>query len=128
MIFSARAYNRRIPALRHHATAHGARESENDMNAASYSAWMKAGFDMWMLTAEASTVIALRLARIAAGGSAGAAEAELMVTEKVRALIELQTRFLTGGLGTTALSGTQATLKHYRGKVAANDRRLRRIR
>ncbi len=89
-----------------------------------YSAWMKAGFDMWMLGAEASTVMALRMTRIAAGGSTGAAEAELMVREKVRAAIELQTRLMIGGLGATALSGTQGTLKHYRRKVSANNRRL----
>ncbi|WP_267350587.1 hypothetical protein [Sphingomonas sp. GM_Shp_2] len=89
-----------------------------------YGAWMKAGFDMWMLGAEASTVMALRMTRIAVGGSAGAEEAELMVTEKVRAAIELQTRLMNGGLGATALSGTQATLKYYRRKVAANNRRL----
>jgi len=91
-----------------------------------YAAWMKVGFDAWMFGAEAGTVMALRTARIAAGGSAGATEAELMVTEKVRAAMELQVRFLTGGLGTTPLSGTQATLKHYQRKVAANSKRLSR--
>lgn len=89
-----------------------------------YGAWMKAGMDMWMLGAEAGTVMALRMARIAAGGSAGTAEVELMVTEKVRAAIELQTRLLTGALGVTPLGATQGTLKHYRRKVAANNRRL----
>ncbi len=89
-----------------------------------YGAWMKAGMDMWMLGAEAGTVMALRMTRIATGGSAGAAEAELMVTEKVRAAIELQTRLMTGALGVTPLGATQGTLKHYRRKVAANNRRL----
>ncbi len=89
-----------------------------------YGAWMKAGMDMWMLGAEAGTVIALRMARIAAGGAAGAAEAEMMVTEKVRAAIELQTRLMTGALGVTPLGATQGTLKHYQRKVAANNKRL----
>ena len=95
------------------------------MSGKGYGAWLTAGFDMWMLGAEAASVMALRTARIAAGGTAGAAEAELMVTEKVRAAIELQTRLMTGALGTTPLRATQGTLKHYRRKVAANKRRLR---
>lgn len=79
-----------------------------------------------MLGAEAGTVITLRMARIAAGGAAGAAEADLMVSEKVRAAIELQTRFMTGAMGVTLLGATQGTLKHYRRKVAANNKRLSR--
>jgi len=94
------------------------------MSGKAYGGWLTAGFDMWMLGAEAASVMALRTARIAAGGSVGAAEAELMVTEKVRAAIELQTRLMTGALGTTPLRATQGTLKHYRRKVAANKRRL----
>lgn len=93
-----------------------------------YGDWIKAGMDMWMLGAEAGTVMALRTARIAAGGSAGAAEAELMMTEKVRAAIKLQTRLMTGALGVTPLGATQGTLKHYRRKVSANNRRLSRPR
>ena len=95
------------------------------MSGRAYGGWLTAGFDMWMLGAEAASVMALRTARIAAGGAAGAAEAELMVTEKVRAAIELQTRFMTGTLGMTPLGATQGTLKHYRRKVATNKRRLR---
>ena len=94
------------------------------MNGKAYAGWLTAGFDLWMLGAEAASVMALRTARIAAGGTAGAAEAELMVTEKVRAAIELQTRLMTGALGTTPLGATKASVKHYRRKVAANRRRL----
>lgn len=94
------------------------------IDAKAYGAWIKAGMDMWVLGTEAGTVMALRMARIATGGSAGAAEAELMVTEKVHAAIELQTRLMTGALGVTPLGATQGTLKHYRRKVAANKRRL----
>lgn len=94
------------------------------MDGKAYGAWMKAGMDMWMLGAEAGSVMALRVARIATGGSAGAAEAELMVTEKVRAAIEVQTRLMTGALGVTLLEATQGTLKHYRRRVAANNKRL----
>ena len=94
------------------------------MSSRTYAAWMSAGFDMWMLGAEAGAVMTLRMARIAAGGAAGAREAELMVREKVDAALELQTSLMTGRLGTTPLSGTQGALKHYRHKVAANNRRL----
>jgi hypothetical protein len=41
-------------------------------------------------------------------------------------MIELQTKMMTGALGTTPLSNTRGALKHYRQKVAANDKRLRR--
>ena len=51
-----------------------------------------------------------------------------MVTEKVCAAIELQTRLMTGALGVTPLGATQGTLKHYRRKVSANNRRLSRPR
>lgn len=91
-----------------------------------YAAWMKSGFDFWMLGAEAGTVMMLRTARIAAGGSTGAAEAELMVTEEIRAALELQTRLITGALDISALGTTQGTLKHSRDKVTANNKRLSR--
>lgn len=96
------------------------------MNHKGWLAWSSAGVEWWMLGLEASTVIGLRLARIAAGGSLAARETELMVTEKVRAAMELQWGMMTGAYGNTALSRTQGTLKHYRGKVSANSRRLNR--
>ncbi|MDV5824531.1 MULTISPECIES: hypothetical protein [Sphingobium] len=92
----------------------------------SYNAWMRTGFDFWMLGAEAGTVITMRLAKLAVGGADASVEAELMMSEKVRAMIELQTKMMTGALGTTPLSNTRGALKHYRQKVAANDKRLRR--
>jgi hypothetical protein len=92
----------------------------------SYNAWMRTGFDFWMLGAEAGTVITMRLAKLAVGGADASVEAELMMSEKVRAMIELQTKMMTGALGTTPLSNTRGALKHYRQKVAANHKRLRR--
>lgn len=91
-----------------------------------YGAWIKAGVDLWMLGVEAGTVMTLRMARIAAGGSAGAAETDLMVPEKVRAAIDLQTRLMTGALGFTPLGVVQGSVTHYRRKVAANRKRLGR--
>lgn len=85
-----------------------------------YDAWLRAGMDAWSLGLEASTVVALRTARLAAGGAEAAREAELMVAEKIRAAAELQLALV----GATPLGGTQKALRHYRGKVAANRRRL----
>ena len=96
------------------------------MYATACNAWFRAGIDAWSLGAESSVVAALRLTRIAAGGRGAAAESRLMVSEKVAAVVELQTRAMTGQLGTTPLAGTQKTLDLYRGKVAANRRRLTR--
>ena len=87
-----------------------------------YGAWLRAGMDAWTLGLEASAVVALRTAKLAAGGGEAAREAELMVAEKVRAAVELQAALL----GATPLGGTQLALRHYRGKVAANRRRLSR--
>ena len=96
------------------------------MYATAYNAWFRAGVDAWSLGAESSVVAGLRLARIAMGGRGAERESRLMVTEKMQAAFELQMRAMTGQLGTTALSGTQRTLDMYRGKVAANRRRLTR--
>jgi len=62
--------------------------------------------------------------KIAAGGPAGTKEAERMVSEKIEAGLDLQTKAFTGGLGYTPESATNRTLAHYRRKVRANRRRL----
>jgi hypothetical protein len=86
--------------------------------------WVGLGMSAWALSLEASTVIGLRTLKIAAGGEAGAAEADLMVREKVDAAAELQMLALAGGLGFTAPGAASKTLAHYRRKVSANRRRL----
>ena len=86
--------------------------------------WSRIGFNAWSLGVEATSVIALRLLRIAAGGPAGEAEARLMVDEKIKAGLDLQTMALTGGLGLTPHGAATKTLAHYRRKVRANRRRL----
>lgn len=96
------------------------------MSAPRVDGWFRAGLDAWLLGAESSAVIALRLARLAAGGSASVREATLMVTEKIEAGLELQASLVGGALGLTPLSGTQKTVRHYRRKVAANRKRLTR--
>jgi hypothetical protein len=86
--------------------------------------WFRVGLHAWLLTAEASLVVALRTMRIAAGGAAAQAEARRMISEKIEAAAALQRLALSGGLGLTARSGTSRTLAHYRRKVRANRRRL----
>ncbi|MEH3121590.1 MAG: hypothetical protein PGN16_06350 [Sphingomonas phyllosphaerae] len=91
-------------------------------------AWLGLYLDCWRLGSEAATVMTLRMQRIAGGGLMGAAEAELMVAEKVSAAMELQRKLMTGALGSTPLSGSQGIVRHYQRKVADNHRRLSRAR
>jgi hypothetical protein len=86
--------------------------------------WLRASLAAWALGIEASTVIMLRTMKIAAGGPAGEMEAQRMVSEKIEAGLDLQTKALTGGLGYTPASAANQTLAHYRRKVRANRRRL----
>ena len=86
--------------------------------------WIGIGFDAWSLGVDALSVIGLRTLKIAMGGPAGDAESRLMVDEKVRAAIDLQTKLFTGKLGSTAADATKQTLRHYSGKVRANRKRL----
>jgi hypothetical protein len=86
--------------------------------------WIRAGFAAWSLSIEASTVIALRTMKIAAGGAAAEREVRQMIDEKIEAGLDLQTKAMTGGLGFTPESATNKTLSHYRRKVRANRRRL----
>ncbi len=90
----------------------------------SHNPWLRLGMDAWSLGMEASSVIALRTLKMAAGGPSATAEGERMVSEKVRAGLELQTLAMTGGLGFTPHAAAAKTLVHYRRKVRANQRRL----
>ncbi|QEH80430.1 hypothetical protein EIK56_20815 [Sphingomonas sp. C8-2] len=90
------------------------------------SDWMSLAFDGWRLGAEASAVIAMRLAKLAAGDAAAMVEAQRMIAEKVEAAIALQSDALAGRLGTTPARRAKATIGHYRRAVAKNRKRLRR--
>lgn len=81
---------------------------------------------MMTLGAEASGVMALRMMRLGAGGSRAAAEAELMVAEKVRAAAELQARAWVSAVTGSAPVSPSVAIAHYRRKVRANRRRLSR--
>jgi hypothetical protein len=73
---------------------------------------------------EASSVIALRSWKLAAGGAAAETEAKRMVAEKIKAGLALQAMAVTGGLGLSAPGAVKKTVAHYRRKVRANRRRL----
>ena len=88
--------------------------------------WIAIAASSAALSYESAAVISLRLAQAGSGSSKAAAEAWRMYSEKVVALLELQTLFLTGALGLTPEHAAKRTLRHYRGKVAANRRRLLR--
>lgn len=86
--------------------------------------WTSLAFDSWALTLEASTVIGLRLAKLARMDAAAMDEAQLMVAEKVEAVSQLQLRALTGALGGSHDKAARATIAHYRKAVRKNRRRL----
>jgi hypothetical protein len=86
--------------------------------------WFGFGMNAWSLGIDASSVIALRTLKIAAGGAAAEVEACRMVSEKIETVLALQALALTGGLGLTASSVATKMLTHYRRKVHVNRRRL----
>ena len=86
--------------------------------------WFRFGVNAWSLGTDASSVIALRTLKIAAGGVAAEVEACRMVSEKIETGLALQALALTGGLGLTASSAATKMLRQYRRKVRANRRRL----
>ena len=88
--------------------------------------WFRVGVNAWSLGMGASSVIALRTLKIAAGGVAAEVEARRMVSEKIEASLALQALALTGGLGQTSYSAPKKIVAHYRRKVRANRRRLAR--
>ena len=75
-------------------------------------------FSTMSLIIEAGEVIATRLSKISLGGSDGAAESLLMVTEKISAAFETATILAGGG-------NASHVVDNYRKHVAANALRLR---
>jgi hypothetical protein len=83
-----------------------------------FGPWIRLATETTLLAAEAQSVIAMRLTQIAVGRGS-AAEAQLMVTEKMLALAEAATTVVAGGTAHAVVNG-------YRRKVRANAKRLRR--
>ena len=78
--------------------------------------WTKLTLDTALLAIEAQTVIGMRLSQIAMGRGT-TAETQLMVTEKMLALVE--------AAGTVAMGGSaHKVVRGYRKRVRANVRRL----
>jgi hypothetical protein len=69
------------------------------------------------LAAEASEVIALRMMKLMRGGRSARREANLMVSEKIRATIEATASFAAGASG-------DEIVHRYRQPVAKNAKRL----
>ena len=82
-----------------------------------FGAWWKLGMDTTMLVLESQAVIGLRMAKLAAGGTAAQAEVQRMVGEKIEAAGEAAMLIATGG-------STQRVVSGYRRKVRANRQRL----
>lgn len=85
---------------------------------------MKSHKNLWLqafaLALESNRVIALRLATLAAGGAPARAEASRMLSEKISE---------GWGAGLTLMTGGSSgkVIAQYRKRVAANSRRLGRI-
>ena len=71
-----------------------------------------------LLAFEAADVMGLRMVKLACGGAAARDEAQLMVSEKIGAVVEAWTSLMHGG---TPMS----MIERYRELVAANANRLR---
>ena len=87
--------------------------------------WLRLSLDALRLVTEANTVVALRMMKIAGGGASAAAEAQLMVSEKIQAALEVQGQLAVGAMtGAVAYVGPSKAIALYRRKVRANRRRL----
>ena len=82
------------------------------------------GLDAWLLGAEAASVMAMRGARLALGGTAAQTEAERMVSEKAAAACGLGVALATGALGSRPETIAARTIEHYGKRVRANRKRL----
>lgn len=87
--------------------------------------WIRLNFQLWALSMEAAMVVALRLQRIAWGGYPAQREISRMLAEKVVAAQAVNALMLQKGPGLTTAKMSKA-VRHYRGKVKANKRRLTR--
>lgn len=86
--------------------------------------WANMAFQSAMLAIEAQQVIALRLSKIALGGPDMRRETELMVSEKVAAMVEGSQIIMAAAIaGDTGLAHDKV-IKLYRSKVRANRKRL----
>ena len=93
------------------------------MKTAQLADWSGMWLDTLSLTMDATVVVGLRIGKIARGGPAGCDEARLMVSEKLRAALEMQAK-LGSDLTSSPLRRGQDVLGHYGQIVHANRIRL----
>lgn len=86
--------------------------------------WLDVAADCWLLGAESSLVVPLRLARLARGGGGALAEARLMVSEKIEAHGALLRDLARGRHGPGAAGVAGGVVTHYLKRVRANRKRL----
>jgi hypothetical protein len=79
--------------------------------------WFSLMMETATLAVEAQQVMALRIAKLAAGGPAAQTEAAMMMSEKVVAYAEASTMLALG-------KSPQTVMRRYRTRVRANSRRL----
>jgi len=91
-----------------------------------HTQWLGIGFDAWLTTLEAMSVIWLRSWALALGGPAADREARRMVDEKLAANAAFGWLLMTGGAGRSPEAAARKALRHYGGRVRANQRRLTR--
>jgi hypothetical protein len=88
--------------------------------------WATMAMQSTMLAIESQQVIALRLAKMAAGEADSQREAELMVSEKVQAMVDSGHMMFKAALGGQPDMGAGKVIEHYRTTVRANRKRLSR--
>jgi hypothetical protein len=86
--------------------------------------WLHLATQSAKLAIEAQQVIALRLAKLAAGGPRAAHEASTMVSEKLAALARAQSMMVRAAGSGRAGQGAKSVMAMYLRKVRANRRRL----
>jgi hypothetical protein len=87
--------------------------------------FLKPWLDAMRFGFEVQSVIALRLMKIAAGGSESDAEVTRMVTEKVKALAEAQTAGAVAlARGKSVKAASKRAMSPIKRRVRANHRRL----
>ncbi len=85
--------------------------------------WADMAFQGTMLAIEAQQVIALRLSKIAMGGPDVQRETELMMSEKVAAMVESGQMMMAAAFSGDT-TGSDRVVRLYRRKVRANRKRL----
>ncbi len=75
---------------------------------------------LMLLALEANGVIALRMMKLMRGGRNARREAELMVSEKIKAAVEASASLMAGASG-------DEIVRRYRKHVAANAKRLGKL-